>query len=134
MFYNGNWVDSFPDNYQWSNASSITKGMAPYGAVALAEIDEVIQRLHERSKEPEAWHEEWTRVAARLERVADAAAAEGRDATAGNYYLRAAMYYYTGERMVPPGEKKLDIYRKSLRCADAGLLRRLSNIEIVDVP
>ena len=28
----------------------------------------------------------------------------GRDATAGNYYLRAGMYYYTGERMVEPGD------------------------------
>ena len=45
MFYRGNWIDSFPDNYQWSNATSITKGMAPYGAVALGEIDQVIQRL-----------------------------------------------------------------------------------------
>jgi alpha-beta hydrolase superfamily lysophospholipase len=134
MFYNGNWVDSFPDNYQWSNASLVTKGMAPYGAVALAEIDEIVQRLHERANEPEAWSEEWARVAARLERVADTAASEGRDATAGNYYVRAAMYYYTAERMVPPGEKKLDIYRKSLRCAHAGLTRRLSNVEIVDVP
>ena len=134
MFYNGNWVDSFPDNYQWSNATSITKGMAPYGAVALAEIDEIVQRLHERANEQEAWPEEWTRVAARLERVADTAAAEGRDATAGNYYLRAAMYYYTGERMVEPGERKLDIYKKSLRCAHAGLTRRLKTIEIVDVP
>jgi alpha-beta hydrolase superfamily lysophospholipase len=134
MFYNGNWVDSFPDNYQWSNATLVTKGMAPYGAVALAEIDEIVQRLHERANEPEAWAEEWSRVAARLERVADTAAKEGRDATAGNYYLRAAMYYYTGERMVEPGERKTEIYRKSLRCAHAGLKRRLSTIELVDVP
>jgi alpha-beta hydrolase superfamily lysophospholipase len=134
MYYHGNWIDSFPDNYQWSNATSITKGMAPYGAVALGEIDQVIQRLHERSEDPEAWWQEWTAMGERIERTADAAAAEGRDATAGNYYLRAAMYYYTGERMVPPGDHKMAIYRKSLRCAHAGLQRRYPNIEIVDVP
>ncbi|MPZ45498.1 MAG: alpha/beta hydrolase [Betaproteobacteria bacterium] len=134
MFYRGNWIDSFPDNYQWSNASSITKGMAPYGAVALGEIDQVIQRLHARSSEPEAWWQEWTAMGERLERTADAAAADGRDATAGNYYLRAGMYYYTGERMLPPGEQKLDIYRKSLRCAHEGLKRRHRNVERVDVP
>lgn len=134
MFYRGNWIDSFPDNYQWSNATSITKGMAPYGAVALGEIDQVVQRLHERSDDPEAWWQEWTAMGERIERTADAAAAEGRDATAGNYYLRAAMYYYTGERMVPPGDHKMAIYRKSLRCAHAGLTRRYPNIEIVDVP
>lgn len=134
MFYSGNWIDSFPDNYQWSNATSITKGMAPWGAAALGEIDEVMQRLHARAREPEAWWEEWTAMGERMERMADIAAAEGRDATAGNYYLRAGLYYYTGERMVPPGEKKLGTYRKSLRCAREGLKRRHRNIEMVDVP
>ena len=59
---------------------------------------------------------------------------KGTHATAGNYYLRAGNYYYTGERMVPPGEQKTDIYRKSLRCSQEGLKRRYPNIEIVDVP
>src|SRR5688572_9827759 len=112
MFYEGNWIDSFPQNYQWSNATVITKGMAPTGAVALGEIDEIVQRLHERADEPNAWWEEWCAVAERMENVADTAASEGRDATARNYYLRAGMYYFTGERMVPPGEQKTAIYRK----------------------
>ena len=134
MFYEGNWVDSFPKNYQWSNATSITKGMAPWGAVALGEIDEVVQRLHQRAGEPHAWWEEWCALAARMERQADQAAAERRDATAGNYYIRAGQYYYTGERMVPPGEQKLGIYMKSLRCSHEGLKRRYPNLEMVDVP
>jgi len=50
-------------------------------------------------------------MAARLEQTADAAATEGRHLTAGNYYIRAGNYYFTGERMVPPGEQKLGIYR-----------------------
>ena len=103
MFYNGNWIHSFPEQYIWSNATLVTKGMAPYGAVALGEIDWVVQRLHERIKEPEAWWEEWCAVAEKVERAGDRAAAEGRSATAGNCYLRAGNYYYTGERMVPPG-------------------------------
>ncbi|MDP2238640.1 MAG: alpha/beta hydrolase [Burkholderiales bacterium] len=134
MFYPGNWIDSFPDNYQWSNATSITKGMAPWGAVALGEIDEVIQRLHQRAGEPQAWWEEWTVMGARMERFADAAAAENRQASAGNYYLRAGMYYYTGERMVPPGAQKTGIYKKSLHCSHEGLKRRHKNIEFVEVP
>ena len=134
MFYSGNWIHSFPSQYQWSNATLVTKGMAPYGAVALGEIDWVVQRLHQRIDQPQAWWEEWTAVAAQVEQKADAAAAEGRSATAGNYYLRAGNYYYTGERMVPPGEQKLGIYRKALRCYQEGLKRRCPNIEIVDVP
>ena len=38
------------------------------------------------------------------------------------------------ERMVPPGEQKLGIYRKALRCFHAGFERRYPNIERVDVP
>lgn len=134
MVYSGNWIHSFPTQYQWSNATLVTKGMAPYGAVALGEIDWVVQRLHERIDEPQAWWEEWTRVAAKVEQAGDAAAAEGRRATAGNYYLRAGNYYYTGERMVPPGEQKLGIYRRALRCYQEGLKRRCPGIEFVDVP
>jgi alpha-beta hydrolase superfamily lysophospholipase len=134
LFYSSNWIHSFPQNYQWSNAALVTKGMAPYGAVALGEIDWVVQRLHERSDEPQAWWEEWSAVAEQVERAGDEAAAAGRHATAGNYYLRAGNYYYTGERMVPPGEQKLAIYRKALHCFQQGLKRRYPNLEIVDVP
>ena len=134
MFYPGNWIHSFPQHFQWSNATLIAKGMAPYASCALEEIDRVVQRLHARIDEPHAWWEEWCSVAAQVEREADTAAQEGRQATAGNYYLRAGTYYYTGERMVPPGAQKLDIYRKSLRCSQAGLKRRYPNVEIVEVP
>ncbi len=134
LIYPSNWIHSFPQNYQWSNATLVTKGMAPYGAVALGEIDWIVQRLHERSDEPEAWWEEWCRVADQVAQAGDEAAAEGRHSTAGNYYLRAGNYYYTGERMVPPGELKIGIYRKALRCFQEGLKRRYPNLEIVDVP
>jgi dienelactone hydrolase len=128
------WIDHFPGNFMWSNATLVTKGMAPYGAVALGEIDQIIQALHKRQQEPQAWWEEWCGMAERLEAVADEAAAEGRHATAGNYYLRAGNYYYTGERMIPPGHAKTDVYRKSLRCYQEGLRRRYPHIEFVDVP
>lgn len=134
MYYTGNWIHSFPEHLQWSNAILIAKGMAPWGAVALGEIDEVTQRLHARISEPQAWWEEWAAVAEKVERAADLAAAEGRDATAGNYYLRASNYFYTGERMIPPGEQKLAMYRRSLRCSHEGLRRRYPNVEMVDVP
>jgi hypothetical protein len=57
--YRGNWIHSFPEHYQWSNATLVTKGMAPWGAIALGEIDDVVQRLHARINEPNAWWEEW---------------------------------------------------------------------------
>jgi len=54
------WISHFPDNFVWSNATLVTKGMAPYGAVALGEIDEVCERLRPRQAEPDAWAEEWS--------------------------------------------------------------------------
>ena len=81
--------------------------MAPWHAVALGEIDEVVQRLHAARDEPHAWWEEWTaRRRAHRARWPMRPRRKARNATAGNYYLRAGNYYYTGERMVPPGEQE----------------------------
>src|SRR5438552_7146171 len=96
----GAWIEQFPGNLTWSNAALVTKGMAPYGAVALGEIDEVCDRLRDRQGEPDAWQQEWCAMGRRLEQVAIEADATGRSMTAGNYYLRAGMYYFTGERFV----------------------------------
>jgi hypothetical protein len=55
VFYPSNWMHSFPQRYQRSNAALVARGMPPYGAAALGEIDRIVQRLHERSDEPDAW-------------------------------------------------------------------------------
>ncbi|MGH8700120.1 MAG: alpha/beta hydrolase family protein [Burkholderiales bacterium] len=128
------WIDEFPGNFMWSNATLVTKGMAPYGAVALGEIDQVCERLRRRQDEPHAWWEEWSAKGAHLERAADAAEAEGRRLTAGNCYLRAGMYYFTAERFIYPGEQKREMGRKALELQTRGLLRRHPNIEKVEVP
>src|SRR4030088_1015390 len=75
------WAVHFPGNLRWSNAMQIVKGMAPYAAVALEEIDRVGDRLKARTHESDpdiAWKEEWAAMADRVATVADAAAAEGR--------------------------------------------------------
>jgi dienelactone hydrolase len=129
------WTDHFPGNFMWSNATLACKGMAPYGAVALGEIDGICERLAARGMgDANAWWEEWSGVAARLEKLADTAAKEGRDASAGSFYLRAGNYFYTGERFVLPGAAKLAAYRLALRCYQEGLKRRLPNLEFVEVP
>ncbi|WP_161139939.1 alpha/beta hydrolase [Propylenella binzhouense] len=130
----GEWVAHFPRHASWSNATLICKGMAPYGAVALAEIDRIGTRLRGREGDAAAWRDEWCAMAGHVERMGDAAAAEAHDLTAGHYYLRAGNYYYTGERMVPPGPEKQAIYEKALRCYRAGLARRHPEIEPVEVP
>ena len=131
---NTTWIDHFPGNFMWSNATLVTKGMAPYGAVALGEIDEICERLRPRQHEPDAWREEWCAMGARLEKVADAAEAAGRRFTAGDYYLRAGMYYFTGERFITPGEQKREVGRKAIDLQTKGILRRHPNVEKVEVP
>lgn len=73
-------------------------------------------------------------MAAQIEKTADAAAAKGQDRSAGNFYLRAGNYYYTGERFIPPGEAKAAVGRKAYRCFREGLTRRHPEIEFVEVP
>ncbi len=133
----GSWAEHFPGNLRWSNAMQIVKGMAPYGAIAMEEVDRVGRRLRAREHERDpdlAWKEEWQAMADRVARVADAAAAEGRTITAGHHYMRAANYYYSAERFIPPGEEKLAMYRPALRCWHAALERLHPEIERVEVP
>src|ERR687894_38793 len=99
----GTWVEHFPGNLRWSNAMQIVKGMAPYAAVALEEVDRVGQRLKAREQEDDvdkAWREEWSAMADRIAAIGDAAAAKGHHITAGHNYMRAGNYFYSAERFM----------------------------------
>ncbi len=131
------WVEHFPGNLRWSNAMQIVKGMVPWGASAVVEIEMVGERLKARASEDDVdrvWKEEWQRLADRVGKMADDADREGRKISAGDHYMRAGNYYYSAERFIPPGEEKLAMYRKALRCYHAALERCYPQIEHVDVP
>ncbi|MFL6946639.1 MAG: alpha/beta hydrolase family protein [Xanthobacteraceae bacterium] len=133
----GNWVETFPGNLRWSNAMQIVKGMVPWAAAAMGEIDIVIQRLKAREHDgnpDRAWKEEWAAMGDKVAAIADAAAGERREITAGNNYMRAGNYYYSAERFIPPGVDKIAMYDKALRCYRAALKRLYPNVEPVDVP
>jgi hypothetical protein len=132
-----NWQVTFPGNLRCSNATQIVKGMVAYGAAAAAEIDQITRRLKARSGEPNLdtlWMEEWSREADRVAKLGDEADAEGHSITAGNQYMRAGNYYYSAERFIPPGEEKLAMYRKALRCYQGAMQRLHPDIERVEVP
>ncbi|WP_426955825.1 alpha/beta hydrolase family protein [Muricoccus radiodurans] len=125
------WTDHFPGNFLWSNAMLVCKGMAPYGAVALRDLDRIGARLRGRQGEANAWAEEWSAEADTLEaRAADALSPE----TAGHLLLRAGMIRFTGERFVPPGPEKRAMGERSYRALHAGLRARHPEIEFVEVP
>ena len=78
------WQVTFPGNLRWTNATQIVKGMVPYGASNMAEIDNIRRRLNKRAKEADldkAWKEEW-------EREADRVAAYGDKKTNGRSIAR----------------------------------------------
>ena len=80
MSSGGTWIDHFPGNFMWSNATLVCKGMAPYAAVAVGEIDRICERLAARGmSDPDAWWQEWCSMAEKNEKLADAAAVDGRD-------------------------------------------------------
>jgi len=133
----GNWPVTFPGNLRWSNAMQIVKGMVAYGAAAMAEIDLITQRLKARAGEADldtAWKEEWSKEADRVAKIGDEADAGGNKITAGNQFMRAGNYYYSAERFIPPGEEKLSVYRKALRCYQGAMARLHPDIERVEVP
>src|SRR5919106_287190 len=67
-------------------------------------------------------------------KLGDEADVEGHSITAGNQYMRAGNYYYSAERFIPPGEEKLTMYRKALRCYQGAMARLHPDIERVEVP
>ena len=118
MSYSGAWITQFPGNFNWSNAALVTKGMAPYGAVALGEIDDGLRA-------PDGAAERAGRVARGMVRDGRAARESGAtrpqpkaaSMTAGNYYLRAGMYYFTGERFIYPGARKREVGARRSSCS-----------------
>jgi dienelactone hydrolase len=134
MTSRGPWIDTFGDNFLWSNATLIIKGMAPYGVVALEEIDRACERLRVRQHEPQAWFEEWNAIGSLIERRADEAAQAGRTVTAGDDYLRAGNYLYNAERFLMPGEEKRAAGKRAYRCWHEGIRKRYPQITFVEVP
>lgn len=129
-----NWTDQFPGNFMWSNATLVCKGMAPYGAVAIADIDRIAARLDAGPTTPEAWRAAWCAEGDANEAKAKAAELAGDARTAGMFYLRAGNYLYTGERFVPPGVEKRELGARAFAAYHAGLRLRHPEIEFVEIP
>jgi dienelactone hydrolase len=118
----------------WSQGMMFGIEMAAWGAAALGEIDQIGQKLKAHQGDNERWWSEWTQMAARIEGFGDAEEARGHRLTAGAYYLRAAIYYFCGERFIAPSDRKRDTYRSCLRTFRKGIERRYPRIERVEVP
>jgi pimeloyl-ACP methyl ester carboxylesterase len=133
----GPWIDHFGDNFLWSNATLILKGMAPYGTVSLEEIDRCCERLRARQGEADrgkAWFEEWRALGDQIEKQGDAALVRGGKMSAGDYYLRAGIYHYNAERFIPPSPEKKAQCAHAYKVWHQGIRLRHPNVEFVEVP
>jgi pimeloyl-ACP methyl ester carboxylesterase len=130
----GFWTDQFPGNFLWSNATLIMKGMAPYGVVAVEELDRACEQLKDRQGDAAAWWEVWSGLAEDIERRGEEASAAGHEMTAGNYFLRAGHYYSTGERFIQPGPEKRAMAEKAYKNWHAGIRRRFPKVEFLEIP
>ena len=128
------WFEYFPSNHMWSQGMMFGIEMAAQGAAAIGEIDQIGQRLRGHEGDNERWWAEWTAMAQRIEGFGDAEEALGHRLTSGAYYLRAAIYYFCGERFLSPSERMWETYRSCLRCFRQGIERRYPQIERVEVP
>lgn len=128
------WFEYFPGHHMWSQGMMFGIEMQTWGAAALGEIDQIGQQLKAHVGDNERWWQEWTAMARRIEGFADAEATAGHQLTAGSYYLRAATYYFCGERFIAPSERKRDTYRACLRCFEKGIARRYPRISRMLVP
>jgi alpha-beta hydrolase superfamily lysophospholipase len=128
------WFEYFPGNHIWSQGIMFAIEMAPWGAAALGEIDQIGQRLRGHEGDNDRWAREWIAMARRIEGFGDEEEAKGHRLTSGSYYLRAAIYYFCGERFIPPSELKWETYRSCLRCYAKGIERRYRQISRAEVP
>jgi hypothetical protein len=86
--------------------------MARWGGSAMSEVDRVGQRLKSKIGDNErgVWNGSARRSASR--RWATMRPQKIILSSAASHYLRAATYYFVGERFVKPGAKKTELYQK----------------------
>jgi len=125
----------FPENYRWSHGMLMGLGAAPWGGAELGEIHRIGLRLRARMGDDAAWFEEWTHEAGAAEEVGRSRLAEGHNASAASYLLRAANYYHVGERFLQPKAAGLKAYRRGVECfRDAVKVMRSPRMEHVEIP
>lgn len=126
----------FPKNYTWNLALM----GAINGGGAIGEIDEACRSLQDASVRndvlaQQAWHENWKKVAERVEGLGQAHEQAGQHLSAGRKYHRATLYYLAAERMLSHRDpRKIQTYRQALAVFKKALQLRKEPVEWVEVP
>jgi len=83
-----------------------------YGGSEIGEVLATAHRIHDGDFE--SWNLEWSRVAARIEALANTSLEEGHRLSAQQAFLRASNYYRTAEFFLAPDDpRRMKTYEKS---------------------
>ena len=126
----------FPGNYVWNLAARTALNLGG----AISEIDEACRPLKEASVRndlhaQQEWFESWKKVAERVEALGLDHEKAGQLLSAGNKYVRACIYYFMAERMLPSVDaRKVQTYRQGLAAFKKGMQYQGEPVEWVEVP
>jgi dienelactone hydrolase len=126
----------FENNYPWNLAVVTSLAM---GAVA-SDVDTACRPLRaiadgDVGASSAAWAESWSSLADRLHRQAARDEAERHPRSAGDKYLRGALYQLVAERALRCADpRKLATYRDAMAMFGRGVALRGAGAELVDIP
>jgi len=126
----------FEHNYPWNLAVVTALGM---GAVA-SDVDTACRPLRaiadgDVGRSSVAWADAWSSLAGRLRRQAEEDERAHHRRSAGEKYVRGALYQLMAERALPcSGAAKLASYRDAMALFSRGLALRGDAGELVEVP
>lgn len=107
----------FPDNYQFNFETLRAMGAAVYGGAEIGEVISIAERIV--SGDYDSWHDEWYKVATRLDAEARDCAEKGYMISARDAWLRASNYYRNAEFFLhanPDDERIKRSYFKQVEC------------------
>jgi len=126
----------FENNYPWNLAVVTALGM---GAVA-SDVDAACRPLRaiaddDVARSSAAWADAWSSLVERLRRQAERDERERHRRSAGEKYVRGALYALMAERAIGCADpRKLATYRDAMALFRRGLELRGDEAELVDVP
>jgi alpha-beta hydrolase superfamily lysophospholipase len=126
----------FPGNYMWS--LGVMRALASGGQ--LGEIDWACRDIKEQATsvpggDNEAWYRAWLKLSRQVQGIAQEAHTNGRNVTARDHYMRAALYYQWAEAFLHPNDGRCKpTYASHLECFAKGASLFTPQVEIVDIP
>jgi dipeptidyl aminopeptidase/acylaminoacyl peptidase len=126
----------FPGNYTWSAATRMVIASEMWGGADLGEIYKVAAALKPDVGKNAAWFEQWSAMAHKVAAFGDEAQAKGHKKTAAGAYLRAAVYYQAGERLLQPRTEESErAYATSVELFKKGMGEMAAvSVEAVEIP